>query len=520
MAQIRNNNRFIFNTLRFLFMTIFLVMIPFVFSQEQTGKPQARKKIELKNADQDLILQDPLTGKDIHHLSGNVQLKDNDVFMWCDSAHYNPDKNLVTAYSKVHIQQGDTLNLFGDYLFYDGKNASAFVKGNVELVDNDTHLYTDSIHYDVNNQIARYTNNGKIINAKNTLTSRIGIYYVNQDMFHFKDSVKIVNPDYVMKADTMDYNSKSEIAYFSGPTELTGDSLYMYCEKGWYDTRNEKTSVWKHAMIDNRKQIVHGDSLFFNDSTGFGESFGNVLIQDTTNKIAIQGNYAWYFKDPEKFLVTDRAVFIQISNDDSLFMHADTISSITIQCEKADPYRLTRAYHSVRVFSKSLQSYCDSLSYSFRDSVIRMYRDPIIWSEENQLTADSMAVFTKNQQTDRLELYNTSFIVSKVDTIRYDQIKGKNLIGHFKDNELYKIDIKGNGESLYYLLDGDAVAGRNQSKCANIEVFVEKGKIKEIYEYGSPEGFIDPPLPAEPIRLDGFHWLDNLRPKSKTDIFR
>jgi hypothetical protein len=178
-----------------------------------------------------------------------------------------------------------------------------------------------------------------------------------------------------------------------------------------------------------------------------------------------------------------------------------------------------RAYHGCRVFGKDLQSKCDSLSYSSQDSVIRLYKRPVIWSVENQLTGDSMAVFTKNRQTDRLELYNNAFIVSQVDTIRFNQIKGRSLTGYFKNNELYKINIKGNGESLYYLLDNDLVAGMNQSKCANIEVLVDKGKIREIYEYENPEGFIDPPLPANPVRLEGFKWLDSLRPKKKLDIF-
>lgn len=484
----------------------------------KTQQP-ARKKILLQNADEDIILKDPVTGKDIHHLKGNVKLLDNETRMWCDSANFNPDKNQVTAYLNVHIQQGDTLNLHGNYLFYDGKSAIAFVKGNVELIDKETHLYTDSIHYDLRNKVARYNERGRIINAKNTLTSIIGVYYVSKKLFHFKDSVKIVNPDYVMTADTMDYNSLSEIAYFTGPTELNGDSLYMYCEKGWYDTKNKITSVWKNAMIDNRTQIIHGDSLFFNNNTGYGESFRNVVIEDTVNKIAIEGNYAWYYKQPERFLVTDKAVFIQISGKDSLFLHADTINAITKTDTSLKSYRLMKAFHGCRIFSKNLQAKCDSLSYSFQDSVIRLYTLPVIWSEENQLTSDSMAVFTKNRQTDRLELYNGALIVSQVDTIRFNQIKGRSLTGYFKNNELYKINIKGNGESLYYLLDGENVAGRNQSKCANIEVHVDKGKVTEIYEYENPDGFIDPPLPANPVRLDGFKWLDHLRPKKKDDIF-
>jgi len=234
------------------------------------------------------------------------------------------------------------------------------------------------------------------------------------------------------------------------------------------------------------------------------------------------GNYAWYNKQPEEFMVTGRAVFIQISNNDSLFLHADTISANTIADSTVNGYRLMKAYYGCRIFSEDLQAKCDSLSYSFQDSVIRLYKTPVIWSEENQLTSDSMAVFTKNRQTDRLELYNSAFISSQVDTLRFNQIKGRSLTGLFKNNELYKIEIRGNGESVYYLLDGPDIAGVNQSKCANIEATVEKGRISEITDFGSPEGFIDPPdiIKINEIRLAGFQWLDGLRPKNKSDIFR
>jgi lipopolysaccharide export system protein LptA len=501
---------------------VFYVLLLFIistrsYSQQTIPAKQGGTRIEILHADS--LLQNTRIDPDLTRLLGNIKIRHNDALMYCDSAYHYKLKNQVRAFSKVHISQGDTLNLYGNYLFYDGSNGNAFVKGKVELIDKETHLYTDSLNYNVRNKIARYNDKGRITNANNTLTSIIGVYYVSDNIFHFKDSVKIVNPDYVMKADTMDYNTKSEIAYFTGPTELNGDSLYLYCEKGWYDTRKQVTSVWKNAMIDNRTQIVHGDSLFFNDSTGYGESFRNVVIEDTAKHIAIEGNYAWYYKEPERFLVTDRAVFIQISKGDSMFVHGDTLSSITVSDTTGRSYRLMRAFHGCRIFSQNLQAKCDSLSYSFQDSVIRLYRLPVIWSDENQLTSDSMAVFTKNQQTDRLELYNAAFIVSQVDTIRYNQIKGRNLTGHFKNNELFKIDIKGNGESLYYLLDGDAVAGRNQSKCANIEVIVDKGKVIEIYEHNNPEGFIDPPLPATPERLEGFKWLNKLRPVKRNDIF-
>ena len=492
-------------------------------AQDNQVKNPTKRRIDLKHANEDIIERDKQTGKDWHRLRGSVDLQHNEITLKCDSAHFFPDKNQVTSFGNIHIEQGDTLDIMGDYLFYDGVSENALLTGNVELVDKETRLFTNSVQYNVRDEIALYTDYGKIINGKNTLTSKIGIYYVAENTFNFKDSVKIVNPEYIMIADTMNYNTKSETAIFEGPSEMTGDSIYLYCEKGWYDTRNNVTRIWQNAVIDNRQQIIRGDSLFYDENTGYGQSFGNVSIADTNNKFVVAGNYAWYLKQPEQFMVTDSALFIQISgNNDSLFMHADTISAITVADSSVKSYRLMRAYHDCRIFSLDLQAICDSLSYSFQDSVIRLYKQPVLWSEENQLTSDSVAIFTKNRQADRMELYNSAFIVSQVDSLRFNQIKGRSLIGYFKDNELYRIEINGNGESIYYLVDGEEIVGINKAKCSRIEILIEEGRIKEIFEYQNPEGVIDPPSqsPQSNGFLEGYTWLDEIRPKKIEDIFR
>ncbi len=513
----------------FICALIILFFPTFVFSQatSQDKNKKPRRLIELIHCDS--LGRDENYGGDFKRLLGHVSLRDrdNNVLMFCDSAHHYAATKKVLAFSKVHIKQGDTLDLYGNYLQYDGVEGKALVTGKVELIDKETHLYTKTLHYNVKDRIANYTDSGKIINAKNTLTSIIGFYYVSKKMFHFKDSVKIVNPDYVMTADTMDYNTETETAFFTGPSKVKGDSIYLYCEKGWYDTKKDVTSVWKRSYIDNGKQIVKGDSLFFNNKIGYGEAFRNITISDTSYDVLVVGNYAWYYKNPERFLVTDSAVFIQVSKEDSLFLHADTISAVSVPLKvvtsdtSKNSFRLMRAFHKCRIFSKGLQAKCDSLSYSFQDSVIRLYREPVLWSEENQMTSDSIAIFTKNRQADVMELYNSAFIASLVDSIRYNQIKGRNMKGFFRNNKLYKLRIDGNGESIYFLVDKEGQIGWNRAKSSSMEIFVDNGKIGEIDEYQNPEGLLNPPLKEiDKQRLPGFKWQGEIRPKNKLDIFR
>jgi lipopolysaccharide export system protein LptA len=325
-----------------------------------------------------------------------------------------------------------------------------------------------------------------------------------------------------MTADTMDYNTGTETVFFTGPSELNGDSLYLYCEKGWYDTKNGVSRIWKNALIDNKQQIIKGDSLYYDEKSKFGQAFKNVTITDTTNNVIVGGDFAQYYKSPEQFLVTERAVFIQVSDKDSLFLHADTITAREVTDTTGRSFRLMRAYKNCRIFSGNLQAKCDSLSYSFQDSVIRMYYSPVLWSEANQLTADSIAIFTKNRQADRMELYNTAFVTSKFDSLRFNQIKGRKLTGYFLKNKLHRIEVEGNGESVYYLDDKGKLIGVTHNKSSTIEIIIDNGKIQSILERQNPDGKLDPPLMNTPdmMKLPGFSWQDDIRPKKVSDIFR
>ncbi|NLD64580.1 MAG: hypothetical protein GX646_11855 [Bacteroidales bacterium] len=493
----------------FLLMTLAIMLQPCKLQAQET---QGRRRVEILHSDS--MKYERLDGRTRNRLNGNVRLMHNDLYMNCDSAWYYDDTNQVLAYNNIHIWQGDTIHIRGQFLTYNGDTRKAVLTDSVELTDKEMRLFTDEIDYDVNTQVAVYDNGGRILSGDNTLTSIVGIYYSDQKMLHFRDSVRIVNPDYVMTADTMRYDTSREIAWFAGPSEVVGDSIYLYCENGWSDTRNDVSQLMKNAVLDNREQRITGDTLWYDERKGQGEAFGHVTVTDTSDNITGGGNYAWYEKRPERLLFTGTPWFSLFADDDTLTLRADTLRAIPVQDTAGVNHRLLKAYYSCTIFSREMQGKCDSLAYSFQDSVIRLYDDPIVWSRENQMTADSIALFTVKSKADHMEMYNRAFVVSSVDTARYDQISGKNLSGFFIDNKLYRIEVVGNGEAIYYVVDGNELVGVNRARSATIEIFFEDSKIVEIYQNQSPDGTLNPPLqlPDTEMRLEGFRWHPDLRP--------
>ncbi|HOO67301.1 MAG: hypothetical protein H6545_09140 [Bacteroidales bacterium] len=493
----------------FLLMTLAIMLQPCKLQAQET---QGRRRVEILHSDS--MKYERLDGRTRNRLNGNVRLMHNDLYMNCDSAWYYDDTNQVLAYNNIHIWQGDTIHIRGQFLTYNGDTRKAVLTDSVELTDKEMRLFTDEIDYDVNTQVANYDNGGRILSGDNTLTSIVGIYYSDQKMLHFRDSVRIVNPDYVMTADTMRYDTSREIAWFAGPSEVVGDSIYLYCENGWSDTRNDVSQLMKNAVLDNREQRITGDTLWYDERKGQGEAFGHVTVTDTSDNITGGGNYAWYEKRPERLLFTGTPWFSLFADDDTLTLRADTLRAIPVQDTAGVNHRLLKAYYSCTIFSREMQGKCDSLAYSFQDSVIRLYDDPIVWSRENQMTADSIALFTVKSKADHMEMYNRAFVVSSVDTARYDQISGKNLSGFFIDNKLYRIEVVGNGEAIYYVVDGNELVGVNRARSATIEIFFEDSKIVEIYQNQSPDGTLNPPLqlPDTEMRLEGFRWHPDLRP--------
>ena len=476
---------------------------------------QKKSKVDIKNSDIVKFVRntDPVLNKFL----GNVFITHGDIKMYCDSAYQYEKENSLEAFGKVHIINADTVHIYGDYLKYYGNRKYAELRNNVKLKNKSVTVTTQFLDFDMNESVGYYFNGGQIIDSTNVLNSEIGRYYTKDELLFFKDSVKVHTEDYDLFSDTLKYNTVSKTAFILGPTDIVGEKETLYSEDGWYNTSTNISQFLKNTELNSKSYQIKGDSIYLDRNNELARIFDHVELRDTINNIILKGNYLETFKSTEEALMTDSAVFIQVTEQDSLFLHAD---SLRLDKDTSNFERI-KAFHRVKFFRPDLQGKCDSLVYTMQDSTIRLFNNPVLWAQGNQIVADTIGIETKNEAIRYLHFRGSSFLSSKEDTTFYNQIKGKNMLGHVKDNKLYKLDISGNGETLYYPMDKGIIMGMNTAKSSNISIRIKENKIDQIIFIKKPDGNMYPlfQVEKEMLYLKEFQWLESDQPKRKEDIF-
>lgn len=479
---------------------------------------QGSKNIIVENADNSDINQTEIP--DALLLTGNVRIRHEGMLMTCNKAYYFQKENYVKAFGNVQMVQGDTLFMNSKYAEYNGKVKQAFATGNVNMRSPDMTLVTDTINFDRNIQQAWYNTYGTITNKDNTLRSKSGRYYVKEKKYQFLTAVTITNPKYVIKTNHLDYFTGPAHAYLFGPSTITSDKNYIYTEKGFYDTKKNLAHFVRKSYIRYKDRLIEGDSLYYDRNREFASATNNVKITDSINKGIIKGHYAEVFKNKDSMYVTKRAVAINLVEKDSVYIHGKKL----LVTGKPDN-RILRAFNNVRFYKTDMSGKCDSIHSNQKSGLTQMIGKPILWNFENQMTGDIMHLISndKTQKLDSLKVLNNAFLVSK-DTVGtgYNQVKGQNLYGKFRDNRLYDVDIIKNTEVVYYMRnDQQELIGINKNVSSKINLTLDKNTIDTITFFQTVDGDIYPEkdLPENARKLRGFIWRGDERIKSKDDIF-
>ena len=481
----------------------------------------AKSKVYLLHSD--VLKKSPLNPyPDAQILIGNVAFRHDSVYMYCDSACFYEKTNSLEAFDNVKMVQGDTLFLYGDYLFYDGNTQIAQVRYNVRMENKNTTLLTDSLNYDRIYNLGYYFDGGTLMDEENVLTSEWGEYSPATKISVFNYDVKLVNPKFTLTSDTLRYSTATKIANILGPSDIVSDANHIYSELGFYNTQIGQAELLDRSVLTNEGKRLIGDSLFYDRVKGYGEAFDNVIMTDTVNKNMLTGDYCYYNELTKYAFATKKAVVVDYSQGDSLFMHADTLQMYTYYLNTDSMFRETRAYHKVRMYRADVQGVCDSLVFSSKDSCLTMYYDPILWNNNQQLLGEKIMIYMNDSTIDWAHIQNQALSVEQLDSTSYNQVTGKEMKAWFQGGEMRKVDVIGSVRLVYYPMESDStLIGMNVSETSLLNMFLENRKMKKMIMSPKSNGTLYPMLqrPPEKMKLDNFVWFDYIRPLDKEDIF-
>ncbi|MCD8165576.1 MAG: hypothetical protein LUE93_05285 [Bacteroides sp.] len=461
---------------------------------------------------------------DAQVLIGSVQFLHDSMYMYCDSAIVYEKTNSFEAWDNVRMEQGDTLFIYGDYLYYDGVTRLARLRENVRMENGNTTLLTDSLNYDRVYDLGYYFMGGTLIDEENVLTSDWGEYSPSTKESVFNHDVKLVNPQFVLTSDTLHYNTDSKIATILGPSDIVSDENHIYSERGIYNTLTEQAELMDRSVLTTHDgKTLTGDSLFYDKVIGYGEAFDNVVMNDTVNKNMLLGNYCYYNEITEYAWATSRAVAVDYSQGDSLFLHGDTLKMTSYHLNTDSVYRITQAYHKVRMYRTDFQGVCDSLVYITKDSCITMYHDPVLWNEAQQLLGEEIKIYMNDSTIDWAHIINQALTVEMMDPVHYNQVTGKEMKAYFIEGEMKKVDVISNVRVVYYPVDekDNTLIGLNESETSLLNMYLEERKLERMVMSPKSNGVLYPmdQIPPDKYRLANFVWLDYMRPLNKDDIF-
>ncbi len=521
-----------------------------LYAQQPPADSSVKKKIIIKNAER--LNYQKKDSAEFQSAAGNVIIQQETTLFYSDSVVLNKTKNMLEAFGHVHINDNDSINTYSDYLRYFGNEKTAYLKGNVKLTDGKGTLTTPDLNYDLNTHIGIYTQSGKVVSDKTVLTSTEGYYYGETKDVYFKKNVVLINPDYKVTTDTLLFNTYANVATFVVPTVITsGDKRKIYTSDGYYDLTNKQAYFGKRPHIVDSTTILDADSVASNDTTKESEASGNVVYKDTAQGVTIFSNNLKSNGSQSSFLATQKPVMVIKQDKDSIYIAADTFFSAKLSNlrkyrtvpvildslpahdsiviadsgkakQDSAKDRFIEAYYNVKIFSDSMQAVGDSLFYSSEDSAFRLFKDPVVWSRESQISGDTIYVYTLDKKPKRMYIFENAISIQKVGPDYYNQVKGRTLNAYFINGDLDWVHAKGNAESIYYAQDDSSkFIGANQASADVIDMYFVNKQADRVVFRSNLVGTSYPmrQIDSNAMRLRNFKWLDDRRPKTKYDLF-
>lgn len=504
-----------------LFIAYILFFVSGLLSLQAQNQPTANKgkNIEIIHADFTTTNQNEIPGAIV--LMGNIQAQHDSMYIYCNKAYFFQAENYIKLFGNVNIIQNDTLSLNSKYAEYNGKEGVAYASGSVVMRSPDSSLTSETVYYDKNNGVAYYNDHATIVNKLNTLKSKSGKYFTTDQRFEFRTQVVITNPENVIKSDHLDYYEVPGHAYLFGPSTVTNKENYIYTENGFYDTRNDVGKLIKNSHIIYDEKRIEGDEIFYDKNKSYSKAVNNVKVTDPKNKMIITSHFAEIFRDRDSIYLNKKPLVKSLVEQDSVFFHAKNII-IT----GPDKQRVIRGFNNARMFrTPDMSAKADSLHLDQKIGLTQLIGNPVVFRSDSQLTGKLIHILNdiQTEKLDSLKVLTDAFMIER-DTLGtgYNQAKGINLYGKFKENKISEIDLVQNAEMIYYLYnEDDELAGIDKGICSKIHLELEENKITTATRFTNPEAmtYPDNEFPENIRKLKGFNLRMDEKINSQSEIF-
>lgn len=544
------------------------------------GKPRtSANKVVLEKADR--LFKNDLDPYMV--VVGQVHFSKGPMQMYCDSAHYYPETSSFDAFGNVRMEQGDTLFVYADELNFDGPGEIAYLFGPdpekpVRLINRDVTLTTDIFTYDLVSELGYYNTGGTLTDRNNRLTSVEGEYLPPTKDANFYDDVHLhslrPNDTLDIYTDSLFYNTVSHVASFTSPTKIINTDGIINSSDGTYNTDTGEGKLYRHSSVrtisNNVRRggtVLAGDTLIYDRRTGIGEAFGNMSITDSVKQSKLSGDYGYYNEIIDSAYVTGRALAMEYSEGDTLYMHgtyitsvlrvdtvrkeiktkvpapaaadsaltdsltADTLASDSIEQkfiekieikETVDSTHIVTAWPRVRFYRTDMQGLCDSMVFIQRDSCLHMHRHPIVWNEGQQIFGNSIIVHVNDSTVDRANLPDFGFIAQEIEPGFYNQLTGKKMNAYFVGGQIDRLEVDGSVQAIFFPEESDSTINKmTEVESSFLNAWFKDGNIHRMKMWPASNGTVTPLYLARrsQLLLPKFEWYAPLRPTSPQDVF-
>lgn len=584
-------------------------------------------------------------------LKGNVKFRQAGMWMYCDSAYYYPELNSLDAFGNVKMEQGDTLFVYADKLYYEGNERMAKLKNGpsrskVSLINRDVTLTTDSLDYSLAMELGWYEKWGTIDDKVNKLTSLYGEYSPGTKNADFYHDVVLVNNEnnFTMLTDTLHYNTDTHLARIESTTEIQGANDTIITTQGIYDTQLGNAELLSRSMIihrdsNNNITTLEGDSIIYDKVTRISRAYMfrdpdkhsmPMVLTDTAHRTTLIGGFGIYNDSTREALATVYPLLMEYSQNDTLFLRADTIrtyivtemvsagrrwtssgypekdgvpiikaSDFTIWLDsvffsivpqlvkaplqllnaviptpkqnkttpKPEPviladsvsddkqvvsegilpgeenpegvtagelkidsisapkdsipkipkdFHVALAYHRARFFKQDIQGVADSMVFVERDSMMFMFRKPIVWSGERQVTGNRIDIHFNDSTADWAVLPESGMMSEHVDEDFYNQLAGRTLFATFENQTLKKLEVSGNVETIFLPQESDSTYNRMvTAESSFLTIELDSNKMDRLKMWPEVTGKVTPIFLVKKSEqyLQKFRWWASLRPE-------